>query len=269
MNKNLFVKEFKRNLVSLAAWSLIICVLIVFTMSFYHTFTENKKQIQGLFQFLPTAILQFKGIKNVEDVFSILGYYSANNIIYMLLLGSIYSIVLSCNILLKEEYNKTAEYLLTKPVTRVEIIMTKLLIVIVNVILLNIITSLAGYLSMNAVKTSPFDVGSFMVLSAYTLLLNMLFAALGLFLSVMVRRAKPVTTLSIGIVLICYFLYNISKLTESAKLLGYLSPFSYVKVDALDKGFGLDFWHLVYFLGLPAVLVTVSVMMYKRKDIYL
>jgi ABC-type transport system involved in multi-copper enzyme maturation permease subunit len=36
----------------------------------------------------------------------------------MLVLGSIYSIVLSSGILLKEEYNKTAEFLLAWPLSR-------------------------------------------------------------------------------------------------------------------------------------------------------
>jgi ABC-2 type transport system permease protein len=269
MNQNLFRKEFRRNLLSLVIWTGIICILVIFTMSLYHTFTQNRKQIMGLLVFIPDAILKFRGVSNMEDIFSVLGYYSANNIVYMLLLGSIYSIVLSFNILLKEEYGKTAEYLLTKPVSRTEIISTKLLVVIVNILLLNIITSVAGYLSMNAVKTTPFNTGSFFILCIYTLFLNLLFAAAGLFLSVLIRRARPSTTMAIGLVLVCYFLYNISKIADSAKMLGYLSPFSYVKVDVLDKNYGLDPSHVVYFLGISVCLFVASFLLYKRKDIYL
>jgi hypothetical protein len=47
-----------------------------------------------------------------------MGFYAANNIVYMMLLGSIYAIVLSSNILLKEEYDKTAEFLMSRPITR-------------------------------------------------------------------------------------------------------------------------------------------------------
>ncbi len=268
INRTLFRKEFRRNALSLIIWVAVICFLIIFTMSLYHTFTENRKQIMGLIGFVPDAILKFRGISNLTDIFSVLGYYSANNIVYMLLLGSIYSVVLSSNILLKEEYGRTAEYLLTRPVTRGEIIGTKLFIVLLNVFILNLVTALAGYFSMNAVKTGTYDIRSFLVLSGYTFLLNILFAFAGLFLSVTVKRAKPVTTFSIGIVLVCYFLYNISKLSESAKLLGYISPFSYVKVDVLDPGYALDPWHLAYFLGISAILGSASVMVYRRKDIY-
>ena len=47
----------------------------------------------------------------------------------MMVLGSIFAIVLSSNILLKEEYNKTAEYLLTRPLTRSEIFFSKLAVI--------------------------------------------------------------------------------------------------------------------------------------------
>ncbi|MFZ2285709.1 MAG: hypothetical protein WAV93_01875 [Bacteroidales bacterium] len=61
---------------------------------------------------LPEGTLQFKGVSNLNDLLSVLGFYSANNVIYMLVPGSIYSNALSSNILLKEEYGRTAEFML-------------------------------------------------------------------------------------------------------------------------------------------------------------
>ena len=77
--------------------------------------------------------LQFKGISNFSDLLSVLGFYAVNNVIYMMVLGSIFAIVLSSNILLKEEYNKTAEYLLTRPLTRSEIFFSKLAVLFLHV----------------------------------------------------------------------------------------------------------------------------------------
>src|SRR5674476_390278 len=115
MNRNLFLKEMKRNSFSLMIWMIVITLLISVTMSFYRTFMENQSQIVGMLNIIPKGALQFKGISNFNDLLSVLGFYAANNVIYMMLLGSIFAIGLSSNILLKEEYNKTAEYLLSKP----------------------------------------------------------------------------------------------------------------------------------------------------------
>ena len=174
MNKNLFLKEIRRNSVSLMIWMIVITLLIVVTMSFYRTFLENQSKIVGMLSLIPKGALQFKGISNFNDLMSVLGFYAANNVIYMMVLGSIFSIVLSSNILLKEEYDKTAEYLLTRPVTRSEIFISKLAVLSINVFILNLVTALAGFICMELVMKTPFSIGAFLILSIYTLLLNIL-----------------------------------------------------------------------------------------------
>jgi len=268
MNMNLFSKEMRRNAFSLMLWIIVIILLISATMAVYPTFLENQSKIMGMMSLVPKAALQFKGISNFNDLLSVLGYYAANNVIYMMLLGSIFAIVLSSNILLKEEYDKTAEYLLTRPLTRNEIFFTKLAVLLLDVLLLNAATSLAGFISMEVVQRGAFSIKAFLILSMYTLLLNVLFGAIGLFLSTLIRRPKPITTLSIGLVLVFYFIFTLSKITEGAENIGYLSPFKYVRIDAISSSYNLDLWRLLYFAGISLLLVGLSHRLYARKDIY-
>jgi ABC-type transport system involved in multi-copper enzyme maturation permease subunit len=118
------------------------------------------------------------------------------------------------------------------------------------------------------VKTGPFTLSAFLILSLYTLLLNILFATAGLFLSTLVKRAKPITTSCIGLVLIFYFIYTISKITESISKIGYLSPFRYVDMNVISPGYNLNLWNLVYFMGIGILLTGLSYRIYLRKDIY-
>jgi ABC-2 type transport system permease protein len=268
MNRNLFLKEMRKNAFSLMIWAIVITFLITLTMSVYNTFLVNQSKITGMLSIIPKEMLQFKGISNFTDLLSVLGFYSVNNIIYMMVLGSIFAIVLSSNILLKEEYNKTAEYLLTRPVTRSEIFISKLAVIFINVFLLNLITSLAGFICMELVKKGPFSIRAFFILSLYTLLLNILFGAIGIFLSTLVKRAKPITTSCIGLVLIFYFIFTVSKITESAANIGYLSPFRFVDVNAISPDYNIDIWHLSYFIGISLLLTGLSYRIYQRKDIY-
>ena len=122
---------------------------------------------------------------------------------------------------------------------------------------------------MELVKNGPFSIRAFFILSLYTLLLNILFGAIGLFMSTLVKRPKPITTFSIGLVLVFYFIYTLSKITESASKIGYLSPFKYVSMDAINPAYRLDFWHLLYFAGISLLLIAISYRLYNRKDIYL
>ena len=268
MNRNLFIKEMRRNASSLIIWLIVLTLLISITMAVYRTFIENQSKIVGMLSLIPKGALQFKGISNFNDLLSVLGFYAANNIIYMMVLGSIFAIVLASNILLKEEYNKTAEFLLTRPLTRSEIFFSKLAVLFLNVFILNLITTLAGFICIELVKNGPFSIKAFLILSLYTLLLNTLFGALGLFLSTLIKRSKPITTFSIGLVLIFYFIYTISKITESAAGIGFLSPFRYVNVDAINPAYKLNLWHFLYFAGISLLLVGFSWWLYNRKDIY-
>lgn len=268
MNRNLFLKEMRRNAFSLIIWMIVITLLISVTMAVYRTFVENQSKILGMMSLIPKEALQFKGISNFDDMFSVLGFYAVNNVIYMMVLGSIYAIVLSSGILLKEEYNKTAEYLLTRPITRSEVFFSKLAVLSLNILLLNFITTLAGFICLELVKNEPFSIRAFLILSLYTLLLNILFGAIGLFLSTLVKRAKPITTFSIGLVLIFYFLFTLSKITEGAAKIGYLSPFRYADTNAINPSYTIDLWHLLYFIGISLLLTGLSYWFYNRKDIY-
>ena len=268
MNRNLFAKEMRRNTFTLALWMSVITLLISVTMAVYPAFLENQSKILGMMSLVPKGALQFKGISNFDDLLSVFGFYAANNLIFMMVLGSIFGIVLASGILLREEYNRTAEYLLTRPVTRSEVFLSKGAVVLLWIVILNILTTIAGFISMEIVRTGPYNVGSFLVLSFSTLLLNILFGAVGLFISVLVKRARPVTSFSIGLVLVFYFIYTISKISQDVSFLGYISPFRYVGVDVLSSSYRLDPWHLVYFLGLTIFLGIVSWRIYMRKDIY-
>jgi ABC-2 type transport system permease protein len=268
MNKNLFLMEFRRDLLGLIIWMIVITILISVTMAIYPVFLENQSKIIGMMNILPTGLLQFKGISNINDLMSAMGFYSVNNIIYMMVLGSIYSIVLSSGILLREEYNKTAEYLLTRPLTRSEIFFSKLAVLFLNVFLLNLVTTLAGLISLEVISKDPFSIRALLILSLYTFLLNLLFAAVGLWLSTLVRRAKPITTFSIGLVLILYFIFTLSKITAGAEKIGYLTPFKFIDTNILNPDYGFNIWHLAYFIGISGLLTIIAYRLYLRKDIY-
>lgn len=268
MNQNLFINEVRRNVLSLLLWLIIITVLIAVTMSAYRTFVANQSKIMGMLSIIPRGLLQFKGVSDFNDLFSALGFYAVNNVIYMMVLGSIYSIVLSSNILLKEEYQKTAEYLLTRPLTRTDVFLSKLIVVFLFVLLLNLFTSSAGLLCVVLTSDGLFSVSAFLILSFYTFLLNLLFAAIGLFISVSVKKPKPVTTFCIGLVMILYFIFTISRITEKMVRIGYISPFSYVDTKVTDPGYSLNPANLSLFGGITLLLLFISYLLYLKRDIY-
>lgn len=261
--------EMKRNAVSLIIWMAVITVLISVTMAVYPTFLENQSKIMAIMSIIPKGALQFKGISNFTDLLSALGFYAVNNVIYMMVLGSIFSIVLSSNIILREEYNKTAEFLFTWPLTRKEIFTSKLVVLFINILILNLMATAEGYVAIKIVNNGPFNLKAFLILSAYTFLLNLFFGTLGLFLSTLIKKARPITTLCIGLVLIFYFIVTISKITDEISIIGYISPFKYAATDAFTPGYRLEPLNLAYFTGFSVLFTGLAWSKFRRKDIYL
>lgn len=267
MNRILFEMEFRRNLRGLILWSAVIGALIFFTMSFFNTVLQYQKQISGMISMVPAMALKMRGFSNVSDLFSVLGFYTANNLVYMMLLGSIYSVVLSSNIILKEEYGKTAEYLMSRPLTRGEIFTTKLILAFLNIVILNVFATLVGFVSIMVYKQGAFQVRPFLVISLYTLLLNLFFTSLGIIASVMMKRARSITSFGVGLVLVLYFVYTISRMSGVEGSFGYLSPFKWVNINVLTPSYGLEFTRFIAFFGGSLVLLLASALIYRRKDI--
>ena len=267
MNGNLFLKEMKRNAPALFPWMVVISILVSFAMSLYPSVIENQLKIFEMLNLFPEEALKLFGIQDFRDKLNPLEFYAVNNVIYMMLPGSIYAIVMSSNILLGEEYNKTAEYLLSRPLTRSDIFMSKIWVLILFVFILNMTVALSGLTTMKLVQDDPVNIRAFLILSVYTLLLNTQFTAIGLIISTLVKRPKPITTFCVGLVMVLYFIYTISKMTEGVAKIGYLSPFSFVDLDTNDTKYRLEIWHLLYFLGITLLLISISFKLYQRKDI--
>ena len=269
MNRSIFLRELRSNAAVLLVWTAIITFLTTATMALYSIFLENNAKILAMISILPEGTLQFKGVSNVNDLFSVLGFYSANNVIYMLVLGSIYSVVLSSNILLKEEYGRTAEFMLSWPVTRGQVFLSKMAVVVINIVALNLIITVAGFISLETSKKEPYNVDSFLIMSLYTFLLHLFFAALGLFMSVLVKKPRPITTLSVALVMVLYFIFTISNITPDLSWAGYISPYKFLDLDVVNPDYRLDLVNILYFTVFPFLLIFSSLRIYIRKDIYL
>ena len=267
MKSILFWMEFHHNARALILWTVIICALVFFTMSLFRSVLQYKEQIMTMISLVPAAAVKARGFGNIGDIFSGLGFYVANNVVYMMLLGSIYSIILTSNILLKEEYGKTAEYLMSRPISRDEIFTAKLMLSAVNILALNLASGIIGYIALVIFDPEHARVVPFLVISLYTLLLNLFFGALGLAIAVAVKRARPMTSFCVGLVLIFYFLFTISRITGVQGDFGYISPFKWVNVEVLNPAYGLEAWRIGLFLGFFILLIAFSAMVYRKKDI--
>ncbi|MBN1222159.1 MAG: ABC transporter permease subunit [Candidatus Aminicenantes bacterium] len=270
MSTNIYLKELKRYRNSVAAWTVAIGALIFLGMVFYPVLMEGNTLRQL------TAFFENPFMKNILSAFGVslnamidpLGYYVTRNAIFVLLLGSFFSILLAGKILSREEHEKTAEFLLAKPVTRSEVVGSKVAAFFTCLVGLNAVIVIIGFISLEIYKGNhDYRAARYLVHCGYCFLLMMSLGAAGLFLSVLIKRGRPITNISIGIVTGAYIIDVLSRVTESADKIGYLSPFKFVDSNVLLPHYGLVWWRVLYFLGISFMLIALTFVIYKRKDI--
>lgn len=269
MSTNLFKMEFLRILRPTAFWCFFICFFIYIDMLFYKDMIDS-----GLYDDLigvldnPFFDGMIKGFGLTPDkLANPLGFYALRNTLVTMLIGSIYSVVTASSLIAQEEYDKTSEFLLSRPVSRLEIMNSKLLAFHVNLFLLNLIASIVGYVSLEIFKTTDYSLYSYFVLCVYSYLLTLIFSCIGLFVSLLVKRGRVFIGMIIGIVLGAYFLEIVSGVAESAEFLGWFSPFTYADKEVLAPGYGFELWNIIFFLAGSLLLTVASYRIFLRKDI--
>jgi ABC-2 type transport system permease protein len=270
MNAHIYLTEMKRNRNSILIWGALLAGLILLGMSFFPVIMQGDalKQIQSLLE-SPFMKGWMKALGATPEVLSnVLGFYVTRNALFINLIGCFFAIILGGRILAQEEYERTAEFLLSRPVTRAEVMSSKLTVLFTGISIVTIVTLVFGYAGLELFKgNSEYRAIPFLIYTFYSFLLMQAFGAIGLFLSLLSGRARPMNSLGIGIVTGTFFLDMISKFTQAADWVGFASPFKFIDSEVLRPGYGLIWWRVFYFVGLTLGLWALSFVIFRKKDI--
>src|SRR4051812_41936935 len=181
---NIFRHELRAYRKSTIIWSLSLILIIVLFMSFYSSFAKDAEEFINLLQNYPESIRKAFGI-NLDNFFSILGFYSYP-LTFITLCGAIQAMNLGTSIVSKEVREKTADFLLTKPVTRTQVLTAKLMAALTSIAITFIVYVAAASVTALQVKTEAFSLKTFFLLSLTLLFIQLIFLAIGIIISMLV-----------------------------------------------------------------------------------
>ena len=266
MNFNLFVREFKNNLKGSVITSLIVVLYTAFSLLIYSSMQENISKIKEFYYIMPESFQEAFNF-HINQWDNVLGFYITYFVYFVPIITGCYSIILGTRILSKEEQNKTAEFLLSRPLSRNQIISSKLITFFIHILGINLLAFSTGLFGSGIVSGWEFKIISLIILHTYGLLICLLFGLLGFFITVVMKRAKSITGIGIGIVLGTYFFDVMIRVFGEVQFLLYLTPFKYINLEAHTPNYGFDAWRLIYFIGFSGLLIILSYLFYRRKDI--
>ena len=178
--------------------------------------------------------------------------------------GAFFAALVAIQSLAGEEKEHTAEFLLTHPVSRNRVVAQKLLAVVLQITLMNLVILLISLGSVAAIgETFPWKELGLLHLAFFLLQLELAGICFGL--SAFLRRGGM--GLGLGIAAMAYFLNLIANITEKAECLCYVTPFAYTEAADILTELTLD-WPLAA-LGMVYGLagIAAAFWLYGKKDI--
>jgi ABC-2 type transport system permease protein len=261
---NIFFHELKANRKSTFIWTLSLVLIALLYLSFYPSFVKDADDFLKIMEGYPEAIRNAIGV-NLGNFFTLLGFYCFP-LTFITLCGAIQAMNLGTSIVSKEIREKTADFLLTKPVTRTAILTAKLMAAFISLVITNLIYLVAASLMAFQVQTDEFSYKLFIMLSLTLFFIQLIFLAIGIIMSVAFQKIKSVLSVSLPTVFAFYFLGMFFETTgDEAKR--YISPFKYFDTAYIMKHSSYESAFLIAGAVIIILAVAASYIVYAKKDI--
>lgn len=135
--------EFKKVRLSSLLWLLGLSLFMAVSITEYKALNQSGAAITEVMEAFPKAIKIIFGMNNL-DIGTFVGYHSMI-VFYCVVMLGVHGLFLGFNQLANEEADKTSEFLLTKPISRLTVVFKKSLVGIIIILLINLILYLIQY----------------------------------------------------------------------------------------------------------------------------
>ena len=259
-------KELKNNLGSFIIWTSILLVLFLIVFLVYPSIVNsgNMSLMDEMLNIFPEDILKAFNM-DLASIDTAFGWLKTEGFVFVLLITGIYSGILGSNILLKEENDKTIEYLNSLPITRNKIIINKIICSFIYIFFMIFILGLFNFICLNLSGT--FDKKLFFLLSITPLFSSIVIYSLCLFLSTFTHKTNKTLGVSIGIVFISYFLLILSEINEKVEWLKYISIFSLADIRNVIVNININSLTMVLSFVITLSFIILTFIKYNKKEL--
>ena len=259
-------REFKINFKSFLIWTsiLIAMFLIVFLIYPYIITDDTMKQMDELMKIFPPEILKAFNM-DIASINTAYGWLKSEGFVYVLLIIGIYASLLGANIVLKEENDKTIEYLSSLPIKRSKILTNKIIVALIYIALMVIVIGIFNYIAL--VISGDFDQKQYLLLSVTPLLIAFPLFALNLFFSTFMHKTKKTLAISLGIVFFFYIISILSELSDKVEFLKYFSIYTLADTRNVLSKVEINPINVNVSIIITIVFIIFSYIRYNKKEL--
>lgn len=262
---NIFIREIKANRKSLILWCIGVILMVVAGMSKYSVVSSSGEYMNDIISSMPKSLQVMFGTASF-DLSKASGFYGVI-FLYLVLMATIHASMLGANIISKEEREKTAEFLMVKPVSRNKVITSKLLAAFINIVIFNIITLISSITIVEHYAKGEGITSDIIILMIGMFILQLIFLTIGTGIAAISKNPKIATTASTGILLITFILSMIVDMNSDLDGLKYIIPFKYYEAKNLMFGGGFDPVFVILSVIIITVLLCTTYAFYRKRDL--
>ena len=264
---NIYKYELKSYLKSIIIWSLSISALLFVFMAFFPSFSTDTKMMDSILKNYPEEMLKAFGMNTGLPLSSIPGYF-VFIFAFIQLCISIQASNYGFSFLSIEERELTADFLMSKPVSRPSIFISKLFAAFTALTITTILIAITTFASIEIFKgDESYNVNNMIILLSTIVLFQLFFLSIGMIISVLVKKIRSVLAFSIGL---SFFLYILNALKNiiGGDILGLITPFYHFEPSYILQYGKYNFNMTIVCLLIITVSISTSFYLYKKRDIH-
>lgn len=265
MSANIFKHELRIRLKSVLSWSLAVTALVVIFFSFFTVFADQAALINEMMNNFPPQLRAAFGLDRM-NLATVLGFY-----------GFIFTFIQLClaiqagnygfGLVSIEESELTADFLLSKPVSRSNILTSKLLATLASLAITNLAVWASSFVAISLFRGKyEYEPGTLVLLLLSLFIFQLFFLGVGLVISLLVKRVRSVTPYSLGLGFGMYILNAFSGVFGDVKLES-LTPYKHLDPAYIVKEGALDTPLVLINVAVTVVTLAISYWLYTRRDI--
>jgi ABC-2 type transport system permease protein len=265
MRMNIYRQEFKMNLRSVITWSVAVTVLIIIFVSLFSSFAQDAALLNEMMANFPEELLAAFGMTGV-DLSTILGYFSLAFLFVQICLA-IQAANYGFALVSIEEREWTADFLLAKPVGRTQILTSKLLAALSGLIITDIVVWIASFLCITLCKgDATYEPSSLLLLLLSIVPFQLFFLAVGLVISLLVKRIRSVTPYAMALAFGMYVLSAFGDMLGEVAL-EKITPFKHFDPSYIIQHGAYDVPLVLISVSAIVISLVGSYVLYARRDI--
>lgn len=262
----MFKREMKVNFKTFWIWTIILIGIFLVVFLVYPSIISSDKisMMDEMMAMFPSELLKAFNM-DLSSIESAFGWLKSEGFVFVLLIIGCYSGILGSTILLKEENDKTIEYLNSLPVRRNSIVISKSISGIIYIVSMVILLGIFNFIGLS--MSGKFDIKLFVLLSLTPIFSSIVIFAVCMFLSTFTHKTKKMLGISLGIVFMSYVLLMISSLSDNVAFLKYISIFTLADIRNVIQNVSINPIMVIISISISLVFLILTIVRYNQKDL--